>query len=271
MVTCVERTRKIPMLNIDIIAHHNALHRVAASQKLLVSIGALLMVTISRNNSVALWTLLVMSSVIVFYAKVPWKVYATLMLAPLGFSLAGIITIIVSITFNGDVPAHSYWQVSTPFVALYILPSDLWRALNIFLVAFSATSCLYLLILTTPIYEISPILLKCKLPTVVIELIELIYRFIFIFLQTSLQLYTAQQARLGYKSYKMSFQSLVLLISALFRSIFFHYEKMTLAMKARNIEQFIIPDVYLMKHKWQSMLLVLFVGYMAVALILLIL
>lgn len=259
------------MLNIDNIAHHNALQKVAASQKLLVSLCTLLMVTISRNNSVALWTLLFMSSVIVFYAKVPWKVYVALMLAPLGFSLAGIVTIIVSISFSGDVPDNSIWKISTPFVALYILPSDLWRALNIFLVAFSATSCLYLLILTTPIYEISPLLKKCKLPAVVIELIELIYRFIFIFLQTSSQLFTAQQARLGYKNYKVSFQSLVLLISALFRTIFIHYEKMVLAMKARNIEEFIIPDVYLTKYKWQSLLSILIIGYLAIAVILLIL
>lgn len=259
------------MLNIDNIAHHNALQRVAVSQKLFVSISALLMVTISRDNSVAIWTLLFMSSVIVFYAKVPWKVYATLILAPLGFSLAGILTIIVSISFSGDVPDHSLWQMKIPYIGIYILPSDLWRGLNIFLVAFSATSCLYLLILTTPIYEISPILKKCKLPTVLIELIELIYRFIFIFLQTSSQLYTAQQARLGYKNYKVSFQSLVLLISALFRSIFIHYENMVLAMKARNIEEFIIPDVYLTKYKWQSMFFILFICYLAVVIILLIL
>ncbi|MCP1144460.1 cobalt ECF transporter T component CbiQ [Lysinibacillus endophyticus] len=259
------------MLNIDNIAHQNALQKVAASQKLIISLCPLFMVTISRNNSIALWTLLFMSSVIVFYAKVPWKVYATLILAPLGFSLAGIVTIIVSISFSGDVPDNSLWKISTFFVVLYILPSDLWRALNIFLVAFSSTSCLYLLILTTPIYEISPLLKKCKLPTVVIELIELIYRFIFIFLQTSLQLHTAQQARLGYKNYKVSFQSLVLLISALFRSIFIHYEKMVFAMKARNIEEFIIPDVYLTKYKWQSLLSILIIGYLAIAVILLIL
>ncbi|TSI06698.1 cobalt ECF transporter T component CbiQ [Lysinibacillus sp. BW-2-10] len=253
------------MLNIDYIAHHNGLQKVAAGQKLLLSIGALLIVTVSRNNSVALWTLLVMSSVIVFYAKIPLKAYVTLMLAPLGFSLAGILTIVVSISFTNEVNTDMLWHLFTPFATLYILPSDVDRAINIFLVAFSASSCLYLLILTTPIYEISPILLKCKVPTIVIELIELMYRFIFVFLQTSMQLYTAQQARLGYKSYKMSFQSLVLLISVLFRSIFFHYEKMTLAMKSRNIEHFIIPDVYLLKKKWQRLPLILFIVYVFVA------
>lgn len=269
-VICAERTRKSRMLNIDYIAHHNSLHRVASSQKLLFSIGALLIVTISRNNVVALWTLLFMSSVIVFYAKIPWKVYGTLLLAPLGFSLAGIGTIIVSITFSGDVPINSFWHVSTSFVTIYILTTDVWRGLNVFLVAFSATSCLYFLILTTPIYEVSYLLQKCKIPTIIIELIELIYRFIFIFLQTAEQLYITQQARLGYKSFKMSFQSLVLLISALFRSIFFHYEQMTLAMKTRNIEQFIIPEVYLSKYKWQSILLILFIVYIIVALTLII-
>ncbi|WP_332649857.1 cobalt ECF transporter T component CbiQ [Lysinibacillus sp. 54212] len=259
------------MLNIDFLSHHNALRRVAASQKLLFAISALLAVTISRNNEIALWTLLFMSSVIVFYAKIPWKSYAILMLAPLGFSLAGIVTIVISIAWNGPIPAHAVWDASLAQLSLYILPNDLSRALNIFLVAFSATGCLYFLILTTPIYEISPILLKGKVPVVIVELIELIYRFIFLFLQTYEQLYTAQQARLGYKSYKSSFSSLSLMISSLFKSMFLRYGTMTHAMKARNIEQFTIPQAFLKRRKWLPRLTLLFTMYFLLSAVLLVL
>lgn len=87
----------------------------------------------------------------------------------------------------------------------FILPSDILQAITIFCTAISATSCLYFLILTTPMFEISPVLSQLKVPTIVIELIELMYRFIFLFLQTVMQLYTAQHARLGYRSYKKVF------------------------------------------------------------------
>lgn len=256
------------MLNIDYLSHHNALQRVAASQKLLFAIGALLAVTMTRNNGIALWTLLFMSSVIVFYAKIPWRSYVLLMLAPLGFSLAGIVTIIISISWSGPVPSHAVWDTSFSALSFYILPNDLTRAVNVFFVAFSATSCLNALILTTPIYEISPILLKCKVPVVVVELIELIYRFIFLFLQTSAQLYTAQQARLGYKNFKSSFISLTLMISSLFKSMFLRYSTMTHAMKARNIEQFIIPQAFLKQKQWQPRLTLLFTLYFVVSIVL---
>ncbi|MER2037286.1 MAG: cobalt ECF transporter T component CbiQ [Solibacillus sp.] len=258
------------MLNIDYLAHNNALKRVAASQKLVISVSALLTVTILRNNSIALWTLLFMSGVIVYYAKIPWKTFGKLMLAPLGFSIAGVLTILASFSLSGEVPSNAMWAVTTEFVSLYILLSDGWRALNIFIVAFSATSCLYFLILTTPIYEISPILLKCKVPSIVVELMELTYRFIFIFFQTAEKIYTAQHARLGYKNYRVSFQSLSLLIIALFQTIFFRYQTMTLAMKARNIEQFILPQIFLSQKNWQPKLIALYTGYITGVLLLVI-
>lgn len=238
------------MLNIDFIASHNALLKIAASQKMTFSIFTLLLVSLLRNNSFSVWALLFMSGVIIFHAKIPFKTYITLLLAPIGFVLAGIIAIVISVTFTQSIPASALWHSPVFTMQFFILPSDILRAITIFCTAISATSCLYFLILTTPMFEISKVLSQLKVPTIVIELIELMYRFIFLFLQTVLQLYTAQNARLGYLSYKKSFQSLSLLISALFRTIFFRYQAMSDAMAARNIEQFILPKPFTTIKTW---------------------
>lgn len=247
------------MLNIDTYAHHNHLQTVAAIQKLIICLSSLAIVTITRDWQIALLTLLIMSSVIVFYAKIPWKVYALLMIAPLTFSVTGVATIVLS--FAQQVPQHAIWYYHTPFISLFILENDIWRAFTVMCVSFAATSCLYFLILTTPIYEISPILIRCKLPMVVIELIELMYRFIFLFLNTALHLHTSQQARLGYRSVKTSFRSLGLLISALFRSIFYRYSMMSNAMAARNIEHFIVPAHFQQQKETQPVLWFALTGY----------
>lgn len=113
-------------------------------------------------------------------------------------------------------------------------------------------------------YEISPVLARLKVPTIIIELMELMYRFIFLFLQTITQLYTAQHARLGYRTYRSSFQSLSLLISALFRSIFVRYQALSYAMAARNIEQFIIPQAFSPTKYWDFKLTLIAVVYLII-------
>ncbi|WP_274307224.1 cobalt ECF transporter T component CbiQ [Solibacillus daqui] len=253
------------MLNIDFLASHNAIQKVAASQKITFSVISLLLVTLLRNNILSVWTLLFMSSVIIFYARIPWKTYVTLLIAPIGFVFAGMIAIVLSISFAQPIPISALWHSTFLGMQLFILPNDLLRAITIFFTSISATSCLYFLILTTPMYEISPVLARLKVPTIIIELIELMYRFIFLLLQTVAQLYTAQDARLGYRTYRISFQSLSLLISALFRSIFFRHQAMSYAMTARNIEQFIIPQQFLSEKAWDQKLTFIAGGFLIVA------
>lgn len=242
------------MLNIDFLASHNAIQKVAASQKMTFSFVALILVTLLRNNILSIWALLIMSSVVIFYAKISWKSYVALLIAPIGFVLVGMIAIIISITFTEPVPTTALWHHTFLGIQFFILPNDVSRAITIFFTAIGATSCLYFLIVTTPIYEISPVLAKLGVPTIMIELVELMYRFIFLFLYTVSQLFEAQHARLGYRSYQVSFQSLSILVSALFRSIFFRYQAMSYAMAARNIEQFIIPQHFLQKKSWDHKL-----------------
>lgn len=257
------------MLNIDFIASHNVIKKVAASQKLAFSFSTLLLVTILRDNNLSIWTLLVMSSVILFYAKIPWKTYVTLLVAPIGFISLSIIAIMLSITISQPAPANAFVEFSLFSMHFFVLPHDLERATTIFFTAISATSCLYFLILTTPIYEISPVLATWKVPLIMIELIELMYRFIFLFLHTAAQLYTAQQARLGYRTFKSSFQSLSLLISSLFKAIFFRYQALSDAMKSRNIEQFIVPQYFSEKKQWDSILTLIALLFFIIAIILL--
>lgn len=259
------------MLKIDFIASHNAIQKVAASQKMAFSFITLLFATLLRNNNYSVWTLFFMSGAIIFYAKIPWKTYIILLLAPIGFISAGMVAIVLSITFTQDVPTSVLWQGSLFTMQLFILPNDGIRAITIFCTSISATSCLYFLILTTPMYEISPVLARLKVPTIIIELIELMYRFIFLFLEMVAQIYTAQHARLGYRTYKKGFQSLSLLINALFRSIFFRYQAMSYAMTARNIEQFIIPQQFLIDKEWDQKLTWLAIIFIVVGIAILVL
>lgn len=257
------------MIAIDQYAFQNRLAPLPASQKSLLAITALFIVTVVRDVTVACWTMGVMSFLTVGIAKIPVRFYIKLLLAPLSFSLAGVLAILLSFSTASSLSLDTVWQVSVGKWHVFILISDLQRAGTILSITMGAVTSLYFLVLTTPVYELSQLLQKWRVPTIIIELMELMYRFIFLFLSSAKQLYTAEQARLGYHSLAASFRSLGLLIVSLFQSLFVRNEQLTLAMHARNIECFIVPEALCEEKKWNKQLtwiLILYVCSVAVIL-----
>ncbi len=66
---------------------------------------------------------------------------------------------------------------------------------------------MYLLALTTPIHEITSTLSRLHVPGILIELMYLIYRFIFLLSETAHQMHMAAQSRLGYWGWRQSMQT----------------------------------------------------------------
>ena len=73
--------------------------------------------------------------------------------------------------------------------------------------AFGAVSCLYFLSLSTPMSELISVVRKAHVPTVVIELAVLIYRYIFVLLSTYHSMKDAAASRLGYDGLKQSLRT----------------------------------------------------------------
>ncbi|RHW39466.1 cobalt ECF transporter T component CbiQ [Lysinibacillus yapensis] len=235
------------MLSIDQYAHINKLASINANQKIVLSIGALLCVWLTRDFAVALWTFLLMSFLIVCIARIPFRYYLLLLLAPASFCLLGVLAVAISFTLASTLPSEAIWVTSIFQIKIFILSSNLLRAFQLFYTAFGMVACLYFCILTTPMYEINHFLKKLRIPDVIVELMTLTYHFIFIFLDCMQKIYIAQKTRLGYQTAKSSFLALSFLIAALAREIFKRNGQMILAMKARNIDSFLIPQVFYKK------------------------
>ena len=71
-------------------------------------------------------------------------------------------------------------------------------ALRIMLGAAASVACLYALCLSTPMYELIAALGRAHLPEILIELMYLIYRYIFVLSGTLSQMKTAAASRLGF-------------------------------------------------------------------------
>ena len=95
------------------------------------------------------------------------------------------------------------------------------------IVAFSSISCLYFLILTTPITDLLTVLRKLHCPWLLLELMLLIYRAIFILLDLADAIQISQNCRLGNHSFRSKLSGMgqmlsVLLVRSLKKSSFLY-------------------------------------------------
>lgn len=90
------------------------------------------------------------------------------------------------------------------------------RGIELLFSVLASISCMYFLILTTPIHQMIWLMQKMRLPHLFIELFMLVYRFIFILMKHMQEIRTAQVSRLGYDGFRKSFLSLGNLILGIF-------------------------------------------------------
>ncbi|MDS1029378.1 cobalt ECF transporter T component CbiQ [Bacillota bacterium LX-D] len=218
------------MLKIDQYAYANNLLTVHPLEKFILAISLLIICLATSSNLISILIIGIMLLLTVGLAKIPLNYYYKLMLVPFAFLLIGTLTIALSIE---KAPTDFWIGLNIGPVAFGIHFASLFTALNIFLKSLGAVSCLYFLALTTPMLDIIYVLRKCKVPKLFLELMALIYRFIFILLDTVEKMKTSQGTRLGYASFKNSYYSIGILAANLFSRAYQQSEEMTTAMFAR--------------------------------------
>jgi len=174
--------------------------------------------------------LILMAGAIVLKAGIPTRVFMKLLVIPFSFLLISVLTIAFSISTN---PSGFWLAQNVNGFVIGIRYPELIKAVHLFFKSLGAISCLYFLALTTPITELITILHKIKVPYIITELMALIYRFIFVFLDTAGTIRRAQSSRLGYISMRSSYRSLSQLFSALLGKVFLKSRELYDAMSAR--------------------------------------
>lgn len=219
------------MINIDCYAYSNNLKKVHPLEKSLFAMLTMVVCLTSPTVVTPLIVLAFMAGGIVFRAGIPIRVFVNLMLVPLSFLFISILTIAFSISTN---PSGFWFAQTINGLTIGTRYPDLITAIHLFLKSIGAVSCLYFLALTTPITEIITLLHKMKVPVIITELMVLIYRFIFVFMETAITIRRAQSSRLGYISMKSSYRSLSRLFSALLGKVFVKSQELYNAMAARG-------------------------------------
>ncbi|MEC5317817.1 energy-coupling factor ABC transporter transmembrane protein [Brenneria populi subsp. brevivirga] len=149
---------------------------------------------------------------------------------PLGFLLAGVATIVLSVSRQPEtlwwgIQLGSFWVGVDP-IGLHTANQTLWRSL-------AALSATFWFVLNTPFPQLIQILQRCRVPTLLTEQILLTWRFIFIFLDEAQAIRRAQSLRFGYSSLGSSYRSLSMLVGMLFMRVMMRYQQMVIALEIK--------------------------------------
>ena len=221
------------MLSIDQYAYASKLKSIDAMEKLFFSLTTLFICLWADMPVISIIVFVVMTWVIVCKGGTPLNYVLKLLLVPMMFLLLSVVTIAISISSQ-----QTAFLFSLPVLGRYIgvTAAGASEAMGLFLKAMGSVSCLYFLTLTTPMVELLSALRRLKCPALLAELMSLIYRFIFVLLDTAHTMYLAQQARLGYSSFVCSYRSLGALASTLFIRSYKRSEALYTALETRGYE-----------------------------------
>lgn len=199
-------------VSIDRYAYESGMRDYNASYKVLFSVGALIAVIAADSIPVSLVTVCYMMLLTVAVGKVHLHDYLRLMLVPAAFILLSGLAIALQ---TGET-ADALWSFGIFGVSISIDRGGLMQAVETGLKAFGAVSALYLMTLSTPMGEILNVLRKIHVPDMLIELMHLIYRYIFILLEQNRRQKDAAAARFGYAGFRTSLHTFGMELANLF-------------------------------------------------------
>lgn len=144
--------------------------------------------------------------------KLPVDRYIGVLTIPLAFILMG--SLAVGIEFAkqplGD------WNLYLFFGYLFVTKAGLLKMLALMLKAFGAVSAMFIMTLSTPSFELFSVLKRMHCPALIVELMHMIYRFIFILMRVQRNMRISAESRLGFCDFRTSCYSFGQIASNLF-------------------------------------------------------
>ncbi|XGV99193.1 MAG: cobalt ECF transporter T component CbiQ [Leptolyngbya sp. BL-A-14] len=223
-------------LQIDTLAYTNRLRQLPPEHKLLFAIALLLITYCTRapiQLAIAVW----LSMWTVIYAKTPAAIYFRLLSIPTGFWLTSLPAFVISgvgVENLASVQADAWQGFTWGHYHLYLSYHGIQQAGELAARALASTTCIYFIMLTIPFTELLDILRRMGCPTLLTELLLLMYRFIFVLLRTASEIWTAQQSRSGYRTWRLWMKSLGLLVGQLLRRTLENYRQVSQSLDARG-------------------------------------
>lgn len=188
------------ILMLDNLAARSALRGVSPAVKAAFSVCALLLCVSAADPLVGIFVALSMILLMAIPGRVPLHEIAILLRMPLLFLTVSCLVILLELSRE----PLGFWQLRLGAGFLCVTRESALHAITLFFQAMGAVCCLYFLSSSTPMPQLIEVLRSCHMPELMIELMYLIYRYLFLLLDVQQQLTVAASARLGYQGLRRS-------------------------------------------------------------------
>ncbi|OFV69305.1 cobalt ECF transporter T component CbiQ [Acetobacterium wieringae] len=188
---------------IDYYAYASKIRGWNPSFKVAFSVLTLLLCIVLNNPLVSLAVIVSMAYLTVVKGGLPLGAYLSVLMIPLTFIILG--TVAIGIDFSRQ-PIGQF-NLYLGFGYLYTSIAKLKEMVFLMMKVFGAISAMIMMTLSTPSSEIIGVLRKAHVPKLIIELMNLIYRYIFILLDVFNNMRNSADSRQGYCDFKTSCQT----------------------------------------------------------------
>ncbi len=186
--------------SIDFYAYASKIRHWNATFKVSLSVLTLILCIAFDNPYVSIVVIITMGYLTVVKGELSVTEYLSILTIPIAFILIGTVTI--AIDFSKQ-PIGQY-NLYLGFCYVFTSSEQLMKVVFLIMKVFASISALQMMTLSTPSSEIIYVLRKAHVPTLIVELMSLIYRYIFILMDVYTKMKNSAESRLGYCDFKTS-------------------------------------------------------------------
>jgi cobalt/nickel transport system permease protein len=214
---------------LDDVAQKSTFRHIHPGTKALLGLGSLIICLVSPTPVVPLVSGIILSLVLLIPARISPLVYGEILLAPAIFTVMSVV-VLLFLLGGGDV----IWRFNPVlWINLTITTGSLSQSTLVFFRVFGCSISMFFIVLTTPMTDLFNGMKRIGIPIELIDLMMIIYRFIFITYDQAVEIWQAQVMRLGYGRPWESIRSFSMLCGMLFISSWNAGEDLIRAMDCR--------------------------------------
>ena len=213
---------------IDQFAYNNQIRKLDPVYKAGFSLTVIILSLLFVTPWISLSLMALSIALAVFWAKLPVKFVFRLLLAEGSFLAFGVLGVAISVN---TIP-HANAIALGPFW-LTISSTSVFLAFKLLARALSCVAAMNFLSLTTPLIDLIDMSRRLHIPDILIDLMTLIYRFIFTLMDCLDRMILAQEVRLGFNGWRRSLHSTGQIGANLFIEAFRRSQKLETSLKGR--------------------------------------
>ena len=249
---------------IDRYAYSNALRHTNPLLKGGLALAFIILCLTLNKPLVGLTATLWMMFLTIALARIPWRTLGSLILTEGSFLLLATIAVILSFSFHSPISLEG-WSLKLGPLWISTTPAALYQASNLILRALGAAAAMNFLALTTPIIDLIDLLHRLHMPAIILDLMTLMYRFIFVLLESLEKMLRAQNSRLGFAaSRRRQMQNAAWIATHLFIETFLRSRRLQLALASRGYDG---GDLQVLPTPYQTDKRLILLGFLGIALL----